>query len=42
MCKVIVPVILPVEYCEGLRNVEVEKAEWWEGPDLVVEAIGES
>lgn len=36
------PVITAVEYCERLGDVEVEEAEWWESPLLVVEAVNEN
>lgn len=36
---VVVPVILAVEHCQRLRDIEVEELEWWEGPGSVEEAI---
>lgn len=39
MGEVIVPVVLAVEDGEGLGDVEVEEAEGWEGPGLVVVAV---
>ena len=39
MREVVVPGIAAVEDGEGLRDVEVEEAEGWESPLVVVEAV---
>lgn len=39
MCKVVMPVILPIDDGKRLGDVEVEEAEWREGPGVVVESI---
>lgn len=33
------PVIAAVEDCDGFGEIEVEEAEGWEGPLLIVETV---
>lgn len=37
--KIVMPGITTIEYREGLCDIEVQEAEGWKGPLLIVEAV---
>ena len=39
MCKIVMPIILPIDDCKGLGDVEVEEAEWRKSPGVIVESV---